>query len=81
MKYKICKYKNGLGEEWYQIKIKWWIFWYNYESPNYGNYNYSIWMFTGDRFETPESAQATINLLINNDKRYKIQLISCEEIK
>lgn len=79
MKYKICKYKNDLGEEWYQIKIKWWIFWYNYEELNSCNYDYGFWEFIGDRFETKESAQAKINLLIENDKRSKTQLISCEE--
>lgn len=79
MKYKICKYKNDLGEEWYQIKIKWLIFWYNYEELNFCNYDYGFWEFVGDRFETKESAQAKINLLIENDKRSKTQLISCEE--
>lgn len=28
MKYKICKFVNGNGEEWYQIQKKGWLFWY-----------------------------------------------------
>ena len=81
MKYKICKYKNDLGEEWYQIKIKWLIFWYNYEDITFSNYDCGFWEFVGDRFETKESAQEKINLLIKNKKRSKIQLISCGEIQ
>lgn len=79
MKYKICKYKNDLGEEWFQIKIKWWVFWYNYEKPRYGNHDFSFWEFVGDRFETKESAQEKVNDLIMSDKRSKIELIGCEE--
>jgi hypothetical protein len=26
-KYKICKFVNGNGKEWYQVKKKGWIFW------------------------------------------------------
>jgi hypothetical protein len=80
VKYKICKYKNDMDEQWYQIKIKWWIFWYNYEDINYSNYDCAFWQFVGDRFETKESAQEKINILIEKNKRSKIQLISCEEM-
>jgi hypothetical protein len=28
MKYKICKFQDGNGKEWYQVKRKrWWLFW------------------------------------------------------
>lgn len=79
MKYKICKYKNGLGEEWFQIKIKFLgIFWYNYEQSTYANYDYSYWEFAGDRFPSKESAQQKIQELIDLDRQSKIQLINCE---
>lgn len=78
MKYKICKYKNDFGEEWYQIKIKWWIFWYNYEVPNFYHNYFAFWEFVGDRFQTKESAQEIIDKLIENDKRSKIKLVCCE---
>jgi hypothetical protein len=80
VKCKICKYKNDIGEEWYQIKIKWLIFWYNYEAPTYVNYDTCFWGLVGDRFKTKESAQEKVNLLIQDDKRSKIQLMFCEEI-
>jgi hypothetical protein len=27
MKYKICKFQDGNGKEWYQVKGKGWFFW------------------------------------------------------
>ena len=39
MKYKICKFQDDNGLEWYQIKIKWLFFWYNYEKITYANYD------------------------------------------
>lgn len=78
MKYKICKYKNGLGQEWFQIKVKWWIFWYNYERPTYANHDYAVWELSGDRFLTKELAQQRVKELISLDRQFKIQLIDCE---
>lgn len=80
MKYKICKFKNANDQEWYQIKVKWWIFWYNYEAPTYGNYDYGFWEFVGDRFDTSEEAQEVINKLIVQDKAEQVQLLECVEI-
>lgn len=80
MKYKICKLVDGNGKEWYQIKIKWWIFWYNYEKPTYSNYDFGFWEFIGDRFDTPEEVREAINKLILQDKSEQVQLLECVEI-
>lgn len=80
MKYKICKFQDDNGKVWYQIKIKWLIFWYNYEKTTYANYDYGFWEFVGDRFDSKEDAQQTIDQLIIEDKSIKIKLLECEEI-
>lgn len=80
MKYKICKFKDANNKEWYQIKVKWWIFWYNYEKPTYCNHDYSFWEFIGDRFDTIEEAQEIINKLTIQDKAEQIKLLECLEV-
>jgi hypothetical protein len=80
MKYKICKFKDANNKEWYQIKVKWWIFWYNYEAPTYGNYDCSFWELYGDRFDTEELAQKKVKELIKSDKAGQIQLLECMEV-
>jgi len=80
MKYKICKLQDANGKEWYQIKVKWWIFWYNYEKSTYFNYDCGFWEFVGDRFDTAEEARETINKLIIQDKAKQIQLLKCVEV-
>jgi len=79
MKYKICKFQDANGLEWYQIKIKWLCFWYNYEKPTYANYDYGFWEFWGDRFSSKEDAQQRIDELITEDKSRKIKLLECAE--
>lgn len=79
MKYKICKFQDANGNEWYQIKVKWWIFWYNYETSNYGNCDCAFWEFVGDRFSSNEDAQQRIDELITEDKSRKIKLLECVE--
>jgi hypothetical protein len=80
VKYKICKFKDANNKEWYQIKVKWWIFWYNYETPDYGNYDCSFWELEGDRFDTEELAQKKVKELIRSDKAGQIQLLECVEV-
>lgn len=80
MKYKICKFQDANNKEWYQIKVKWWIFWYNYEKPTYCNHDYGFWEFVGDRFDTEELAQEVINKLIVQDKAEQVQLLECVEL-
>lgn len=80
MKYKICKFQDDNGKEWYQIKIKWLIFWYNYEKITFSNYYYGFWEFVGDRFDSKEDAQQIINQLIMEDKSKKIKLLECVEV-
>ena len=78
MKYKICKFQNGNGKEWYQIKIKWLFFWYNYEKITYANYDCAFW--GGDRFSSKEDAQQIIDELIMENKSRKIKLLECVEV-
>lgn len=80
MKYKICKFQDDNGKEWYQIKIKWLIFWYNYEKITFSNYDYCFWQFVGDRFDSKEDAQQKINQLIMENKSKKIKLLECVEV-
>ena len=80
MKYKICKFKDANNTEWYQIKVKWWIFWYNYETPTYGNYDYAFWELCGDRFVSQEDAQKKISQLIEQNNSQKIRLLECVEL-
>ena len=79
MKYKICKFQDANGLEWYQIKVKWWIFWYNYETPDYGNYDCAFWELAGDRFISKEYAQKKIDQLIQQENSQKIRLLECAE--
>lgn len=71
MKYKICKFQDANGKEWYQIKIKWLCFWYNYEKKTFFNYRYPFWEFRGDRFSSKEDAQQIIDELKMEDKSKK----------
>ena len=80
MKYKICKFQDANGKEWYQIKIKWLFFWYNYEKPTYANHDLGIFMLLGDRFSSKEDAQQRIDELITEDKSRKIKLLECVEV-
>lgn len=80
MKYKICKFQDGNDKEWYQIKIKWLFFWYNYEKITYANYDCAFWEFWGDRFDSKEDAQQRIDELTIEDKSRKIKLLECAEV-
>lgn len=80
MKYKICKFQDDNGLEWYQIKIKWLCFWYNYEKITYANHDYGFWEFWGDRFSSKEDAQQRIDELTIEDKSRKIKLLECAEV-
>jgi hypothetical protein len=80
MKYKICRFQDANGLEWYQIKVKWWIFWYNYETPDYSNYDCAFWELSGDRFTSKEYAQKKIDQLIQQNNSQKIRLLECAEV-
>ena len=37
MKYKIFKFENGLDRTWYQIKLKWWLFFFWVKERNFSS--------------------------------------------
>ena len=75
-KYRICKFINGNGEEWYQIRKKCLFFWYY------------LWAYKGGfpqfsprkiilKFYTIEQAQQYIKEHIANGKQYHIKKVEC----
>ena len=75
-KYKICKFVNGNGEEWYQILKKGWIFWYY------------MWAYKGGapefsppkvimQFYTIEQAQQYIKRDIEDCQKNTIKKVEC----
>ena len=69
-KYKICKFVNGAGEEWYQILKKGWIFWYYMSS-----YTGVGPLRTIDKFSNIEQAQKHIEEDIKYIKRCQIKKV------
>jgi hypothetical protein len=75
-KYKICKFVNGNGEEWYQILKKGYLFWYymyGYKggAPEFGPCKVISTFFT------IEQAQKHINDDIEYTKRGQIKKVEC----
>jgi hypothetical protein len=75
-KYKICKFVNGNGEEWYQVQKKGWLFWYY------------VWAYKGGvpefspckiilRFYTIEQAQQYIKEHIEYAQRDQVKKVEC----
>jgi hypothetical protein len=82
MKYKICKFQDGNGKEWYQVKRKvWWLFW---RWARYPAGPPPILLTLIHRFDTFELAQKWAD----KDKQWiqshkncqKIKLIECVEV-
>lgn len=77
MKYKICKLQNGNGNEWYQVKIKGWLFWrWAYRTK-----------FVGGRicypklsFDTFDDAKKYIEDLKKFKNTFKTKLVECVEV-
>lgn len=80
MKYKICKFQDGNGKEWYQIQIQGWLFNYYHGDSNYGNYDDWIWNREPNRYSTKYLAQEAIKALIVEENSNKIKLIDCVEV-
>lgn len=80
MKYKICKFQDDNGKEWYQIKIQWLFLSYYHGDTNYSNYDDWVWNREPNRYSTLYLAQETIKALIHEKKSKKIKLIKCVEI-
>ncbi|NBQ18038.1 hypothetical protein EBU24_07020 [bacterium] len=72
IKYKICKFVDGNGEEWYQIKKARWLFWYYMSS-----YTGIGSIRTVDKFFTLEQAQKYIKDDIEYTKRRIIKKVEC----
>jgi hypothetical protein len=75
-KYKICKFTNGIGEEWYQIQKRGLLFWYY------------VWAYKGGapefsprkvimKFYTIEQAQGYIKEHIQYEQQGKIKKVEC----
>jgi len=71
-KYKICKFVNGNGEEWYQVLKKGWFCWHYMSS-----YTGIGPIRTIDQFSNIEQAQQYINDDIKYTKRKMIKKVEC----
>jgi hypothetical protein len=76
IKYKICKFVNGNGEEWYQIKKKGWIFWSYVSSYKGGAPEFSP-LRTIEKFYSMEQVQKFIKDDIECSKRDIIKKVEC----
>ena len=76
-KYKICKFVNGNGDEWYQIKKKGWFFWSYLSSYEYiGPLDFPP-LKTILRFETIEKASEHIEMIKKIKKSWQIKKVEC----
>lgn len=73
MKYKICKFINDNGEEWYQVQQKCWIFyrWLSYYDSPFAHIR------TIHKFASVKQAKDFIKDDIENIKRRKIKKVEC----
>ena len=79
MKYKICKLVDGNGKEWYQVKIKGWLFWHwaYYSKFVGGEFVVQNFRIT---FDTFDDAQKYIEDLKKLKNSYKIKVVECVEL-
>jgi hypothetical protein len=76
-KYKICKFVNGNGEEWYQIQKKGWFFWSYLSSYKYiGPLDFPP-LKTILSFETMEKASEHIEMIKKIKKSWQIKKVEC----
>lgn len=80
MKYKICKFQDGNGKEWYQIKIKWWFLNYYHGDANYANYDNFVWDREPNRYQTECLAKEAVKALAVQENSNKIKLVECVEV-
>jgi hypothetical protein len=81
-KFRICKFVDGNGKEWYQIQQKGWIFWYNIYS--YDWLGATGWPHKLDSIDEAKSCIEKMQKKINSDVVKKIECLSyccnCGEI-
>jgi len=81
-KFRICKFVDGNGKEWYQIQQKGWIFWYNIYS--YDWLGATGWPHKLDSVDEAKSCIEKMQKKINSDVVKKIECLSyccnCGEI-
>ena len=77
-KYKICKFINGNGKEWYQIKRKGWIFWHYLSEYQYvgGPIDFPP-LRTILKFTSVEKAKIHIEMISLIDKSNAIKKVEC----
>lgn len=76
-RYKICRFVNGNGKEWYQIQKKGWLFWSYLSSYQYiGPLDFPP-LKTILRFETIEKASEHIEMIKNIKRSNTIKKVEC----
>jgi len=76
-KYKICKFLNGNGEEWYQIQKKGWLFWsYLCTYEWFGNVEVPP-LSKILKFKSIEKAQEHIEMIKKIKKNWQIKKVKC----
>lgn len=79
-KYSICEFQDGNGKRWYQIKVHCrWLSPYFYAATTYANYDTPVRWREPTRYLVYESAEATIQKLLQEEKAKKIELIGCKD--
>ena len=79
MKYKICKLQNANGNEWYQVKIKGWLFWgWAYRTEFIGG-EFVVQNFRRT-FDTFEDAKKYIEDLNRFKNSFKTKVVECVEL-
>ncbi len=75
-KYKICKFVNGNGKEWYQILKKGWLFWSYLSYYEYNPYDFPPLRIIL-KFEYIEQAWKHINDIEHSKKCDIIKKVEC----
>lgn len=76
MKYKICKLVNGNGNEWYQVKIKGWLFWHWAYDTNFVGGEFCVQNFRRT-FDTFDDAKKYIEDLNRFKNSFKTKVVEC----
>jgi len=74
--YKICKFVDGNGSEWYQIKKKGWLFWSYLSGYEFSPYDYPP-LRRIFKFESVEKASEYIKNDIEYMKAGQIKKVNC----
>jgi len=76
LRYKICKFVNGNGEEWYQVMKRGWLYWYYMYGYKGGAPEFSPCKVVSTFF-TIEQAQDYIKQDIQYSQKNKIKKVEC----